>query len=70
MIWEDDHQFRMVRVCKQGLVASFVIHSRNIEIKTDEIQGSVKVSTGTPDILFEGLGRFFSGHLAWRSAKY
>jgi hypothetical protein len=35
-------------------VASFIILSRNIEIKTDENKGCVRVSIGTPDILSEG----------------
>ena len=39
------------KVCKQGLVASVVTLSRNIEIKTDESQGCVRATIGTPDIL-------------------
>jgi len=59
MVWEDDNQSRMVSVCKEVLVAAFVILSRNIKIKTDKYQGYIKVSIGTRTILFEGLREFF-----------
>jgi len=58
MIWEDDNQCWMIRVGKQGLVASLVILSRNIETKTGGNQGSVTATIGTPDILFEKLRWF------------